>query len=98
MDASPPALSKTLSEGKLVIFKGDANYRRILEDRNYTHDRPFKECVGSLNEQYNVLALRCLKAELGAGMNRDKIKRAREKRDDWLTAGEFGVIQFLKKK
>ena len=92
MDKMPSDLNESLF-GDLVIYKGDANYRRLLEDRPYEIDRPFSECVGDLRSMVSTLALRCLKAELGCGMDKRKCEEVDD--EEWMTNGKCGVVQFL---
>ena len=95
MDKAPKHLREDL-DGRLVIYKGDANYRRLIEDRPFALDKPLRECVGDLASQCHVLALRCLKAELGCGMNMERVSAAK-RTEGWRTCGKFGVVQFLKR-
>jgi hypothetical protein len=41
-----------------------------------------------------VLALRTLKAEVACGLSSEQVERLDETHSDWLTSGEWGVIQF----
>ena len=87
----PSALRDELSRSSLAIFKGDANYRRLLGDRHWPHDTPFDFIVGAY-APCPILALRTLKAGLIAGLPRDVEARV-SKAPDWLVSGRFGVMQ-----
>jgi hypothetical protein len=54
------------TEPKLIIVKGDANYRRLLGDRHWSWDA----CVSKVFSYWPVpiLALRTFKAEIGIGV------------------------------
>lgn len=92
----PPGLRAELAdESDLTIVKGDANYRRLLDDRTWDlSNDSFEDVVGAYFP-CPVCALRTLKAELGCGMDADKVRRAREADPDgWSTSGRFGVVHF----
>jgi Damage-control phosphatase ARMT1-like domain len=80
----------------LAFVKGDANYRRLLGDLtwHYSNDS-FQDIVGAYFP-CPVCALRTLKAQVGCGMEADKVARAAATGDpeSWLTNGRFGVVQF----
>lgn len=88
----PDALRSRLAEADVVISKGDANYRRLLGDRQWDFRTPFNDIVAYMPTR--LLALRTIKAELAAGLGEDALRRARSEDDDWLTNGRWGVIQF----
>jgi uncharacterized protein with ATP-grasp and redox domains len=88
----PSDLRDALSRSSLAIFKGDANYRRLLGDRHWPHDTPFDFIVGAY-APCPILALRTLKAGLIAGLPREVEARVAGA-DDWLVSGRYGVMQF----
>ena len=52
MCSADPPLYSTLAEAKLVIFKGDLNYRKLVGDRNWETTVPFRtalQVIWSLN-------------------------------------------------
>jgi hypothetical protein len=77
----------------LAFVKGDANYRRLLGDRQWDYSAPFKDVVGCYFP-CPVCALRTLKAEVGCGMAREQVERAMALEDEWMVNGRFGVVQF----
>jgi len=76
----------------LAFIKGDANYRRLLGDLEWDYSAPF-EVVGHYFP-CPVCALRTLKAEVGCGMEKEKVENAKSLDDQWLVNGRFGVVQF----
>ena len=60
----------------LAFVKGDANYRRLLGDRYWDYTAPFQDVVGCYFP-CPVCALRTLKAELGCGMDKEEVERAK---------------------
>jgi hypothetical protein len=85
-------MRQALAESNLLIFKGDANYRRLLGDRHWPYTTPFAAIVH--NPPAPVLALRTLKAELAAGLQREQISRLDRREPEWMVNGRWGVIQF----
>jgi hypothetical protein len=77
----------------IAIVKGDANYRRLLGDRMWDFSALFQDVVGSYFP-CPVLALRTLKAEVGCGMSKSQIERAKSLDPNWLVNGRFGVVHF----
>ncbi len=89
----PEKTAQDLANSGLVFVKGDANYRRLLGDRNWQLDTPFKDILCYFPAP--VCALRTLKAEIGCGMSTESMRRAAEEDERWLVAGKYGVVQFL---
>ena len=92
-DMTEPLRTDLSQRCDLAFVKGDANYRRLLGDRQWDYTAPFQEVVGAYFP-CPVCALRTLKAELGCGMDAEQVKRAKELDDNWLVNGRFGVVQF----
>jgi len=88
----PEDLRQTLKTARLVIVKGDANYRRLLGDRHWDFTTPFAEIVHYFPAP--VVALRTLKAELACGLQPKQIDCLNAVDAHWLTNGRRGVIQF----
>lgn len=88
----PEAVNAELRSSRLVIVKGDANYRRLLGDARWDLATPFEDVTCCFPAP--LLALRTLKAELGCGIPREKASKAAEKHPvDWMTSGTFGCAQ-----
>jgi uncharacterized protein with ATP-grasp and redox domains len=88
----PANVNAELARADLVISKGDANYRRLLGDRHWTFTTPFAEITSYFPAP--LLALRTLKAEIACGLAPERVDRLDDTHPDWLTSGEWGVIQF----
>jgi AcrR family transcriptional regulator len=88
----PQALRQALGQSDLVISKGDANYRRLLGDREWPYTTPFAGIVSYM--PVPLLALRTLKAELACGLAEEQVAHLNEEEADWLVNGRYGVIQF----
>lgn len=84
----PPELEQQIGTAQLVIFKGDANYRRLLGDRHWPLETPFAGVVDYLRPA--VLAIRTLKSEIATGIPAER----QPAEPDWMINGRWGLIQF----
>ena len=82
-----------ISDSILVVSKGDANYRRLLGDREWPLDTPSKDVFSYW--LVPICALRTLKAEVGCGINKEKQILAASEDKRWLVSGNWGVVQFF---
>ncbi len=88
----PDDLEEEWKDSSLVISKGDANYRRLLGDRQWEMSLPFQQVVDFL--PVPLAALRTLKAELAVGLDPDQIRLVAAQDPEWLVDGRWGVIHF----
>lgn len=89
----PASLRDDLAASALIIFKGDANYRRLVGDRHWPHATPFQDVVGTYAPA-PILSIRTCKAGVLLGVSEEAERRAAAVNPkDWLTSGQFGVIQ-----
>uniref|UniRef100_A0A182QQA6 Sugar phosphate phosphatase n=1 Tax=Anopheles farauti TaxID=69004 RepID=A0A182QQA6_9DIPT len=91
-----PTLYNTLSQAKLVIFKGDLNYRKLLGDYNFPYTTPFHEALRGFLPT-NLCTLRTVKADLICGLPDGMAEELTRKDASWMVTGEYGVIQFAEK-
>eukprot|EP00300_Choanocystis_sp_HF-7_P002283 c11758_g1_i2.p2 GENE.c11758_g1_i2~~c11758_g1_i2.p2 ORF type:complete len:162 (+),score=43.48 c11758_g1_i2:774-1259(+) len=105
---TPGPLATLYAQMDLVIIKGDANYRRLLDDRKWPIDTNFEEFASFFPTR--LLALRTCKSDVCVGVSQAKQNHARQLRpndavtegnvsegrvsEKWLCTGEFGVMQF----
>ena len=86
------SLYRTLSGGsKLVIFKGDLNYRKISQDRDWNPTEDFRPDFPT-----PICAIRTLKANTVFGLSPEVVLRVSSADSDWMTNGKYGVIHFIK--
>lgn len=86
----PSDIIADLQKSTLCFIKGDANYRRLLGDREWPLSLPFGQVVSYW--PCPVAPLRTLKAELGCGMAAEKVQAARERDPkDWMVTGKYGT-------
>lgn len=88
----PPDLVEHLTEADLIIFKGDANYRRLLGDLHWDPTTPIDRIV---RPPKPLLALRTAKAEVVAGLTPEVVMRAAGTDPAWISSGEWGLIQYV---
>lgn len=88
----PPELAHELAQARLVISKGDANYRRLLGDRRWPYTTPFADVVGYFPAP--LLALRTLKSEQMLGLSAARLADLQANHPGWLVNGEWGVVQW----
>jgi uncharacterized protein with ATP-grasp and redox domains len=89
----PASLQTELAQSDLVVIKGDANYRRLLGDRQWDFTTPFAAIVAYFPAP--LVALRTLKSEIAAGLQPDQLVALPQQDPDWLTNGKWGLIQFV---
>jgi uncharacterized protein with ATP-grasp and redox domains len=87
-----PDLLADLSNTDLLISKGDANYRRLVGDRQWNLDTPISQIVDYFS--FPCVALRVLKSEVLVGVNCDRLQEL-DLEQDWMINGTHGIIQFV---
>jgi len=83
-----------LARSGLVIAKGDANYRRLVDDAHWPFTIPFGKVVAYFPAP--LLALRTLKAEVVVGLSAARIQAVQAQDPEWMINGHWGVIQFYR--
>jgi len=89
----PSHIHRELSRSDLVLFKGDVNYRRLLDDRHWPHTAHMAEIAGHLPAPF--CALRTLKGELIVDLQPGQAEALAAADPTWMINGERGVIQFV---
>ena len=87
----PDDLRADLARMDLVLVKGDANYRRLLDDAHWPPNTPFADALSYFPAP--VAALRTLKGEIIVGLVPGQVERLAEEDPAWLVNGKRGVIQ-----
>ena len=83
----PERIRRDLAGSALVFVKGDANYRRLLDERAWPLDTPFADVASGWPAP--VCALRTLKAELGCGMSPGRVSCESESLESISTSSCF---------
>jgi len=87
----PDRIREELTLSTLVIFKGDANYRRLVGDRNWSFTTPFKDVCAYFPAA--MTCLRTLKSEVLTGLAPGVERALRERDPDSFTSGRYGILQ-----
>ena len=89
----PADIRRTFERARLVIIKGDANYRRTVGDCIWPAHTPFSAAVNYLGAP--ALCLRTLKSDPVLGLpSADIAARLDQAEPDWRVNGKRGLIQF----
>jgi uncharacterized protein with ATP-grasp and redox domains len=89
----PPRLHRLFENARLLILKGDANYRRAVNDTIYPVDTPLDVVLHYLPAP--LLALRTLKSDPVLGITQETASHLDDIDEAWRVNGERGVIQFV---
>jgi len=95
MEAQAPDLYRALQSSRLVILKGDLNYRKLTSDCRWPTTTPFSTSLMGF-EPAPLLALRTLKADVVAGLVPGQAEKLTKIDAEWLVNGRFGMLQFHK--
>jgi hypothetical protein len=90
-DALPPRIAESMAGAALVIAKGDANYRRLVNDAPWAPGVAFADAAYRLPAP--VLALRTLKSDALAGVPAPRREALDASDPTWRVSGKYGVIQ-----
>lgn len=89
----PPRLRLPLRDAKLVISKGDLNYRRATNDALWPPSATLLEAIQDFPAP--LLALRTLKSDTLVGIPQNLQDQLDEENGpSWRTSGTYGVAQF----
>ena len=89
----PADLRRLFNRSRLVIVKGDANYRRVVGDAIWPAHTPFADVLSYLDAP--VLCLRTLKSDPVIGLPTAETAAQLDQIDpQWRVNGRRGVIQF----
>lgn len=89
----PKPLWAQLASDDLIFVKGDVNYRRLLEDRQWPHATPLESISTRFPRPF--VALRTLKGEILAGLKPGEADALAAQDPEWLINGKRGIIQLV---
>ncbi|XP_006619922.1 damage-control phosphatase ARMT1-like [Apis dorsata] len=92
MKEHDPKLHAKLSEAKLVIFKGDLNYRKLVDDINWEYTTTFKKALRGF-EPTPILAIRTVKSDVCVGLLPGVAEKIFKEDEYWMWSGKYGLIQ-----
>ena len=87
----PTHIQSRLAGSRMVFVKGDANYRRLLGERQWPLDTRAADVLSYW--PVPVCALRTFKAEIGCGIPAQSQQRALASDKKWMVSGKWGVVQ-----
>ncbi|MCX7040252.1 MAG: damage-control phosphatase ARMT1 family protein [Spirochaetes bacterium] len=90
----PPLLRAGLAADDIVIVKGDANYRRLLEDRRWEPWRTMEEIAGYFPAPF--ACLRTMKSEIVVDVPCEKAESLWAADPEWLTNGRRGLVRYCR--
>ena len=90
----PNELKIEFERSSLIIFKGDANYRRIFGDRVIPTDTGIEKLNHYLLTR--SLAIRILKSEIMVGLHKDVVVSLNRTDESWMSNGRYGIFQRIK--
>lgn len=96
MDTTDPDLYRKLGQAKLAIFKGDLNYRKLFNEKNWNPTTPVETALEGFHPT-KLATLRTLKADMICGLKDGVPEQVEAKDQDWMISGKYGVIQFCEK-
>jgi uncharacterized protein with ATP-grasp and redox domains len=90
----PPLLRAALAGADIVVVKGDANYRRLLEDRRWEPWRDMEEIAGYFPASF--ACLRTMKSEIVVDVPREKAEFLSAADPEWLINGRRGLVRYCR--
>lgn len=98
-------LYKELTKSSLIIVKGDLNYRRLVEDKNWNYDEPFIKLTENVFGNVPILAPRVIKSDVLVGVSSAMYHLAKSTEsvnssieNSFKVNGKWAVIHFNPKK
>ncbi len=92
---SAPGLAPLLGQDAAFVIKGDANFRRALEDRAWQPTDPLdRACRAPLAR---ALFLRVLKSECVAGLPAAAVERVERADPEWRIDGKHATVQQIRR-
>lgn len=96
MSSVDPKLYAKLSQGNLIVFKGDLNYRKLTGDRQWDETTPFTTTLNKFLPT-SLVSLRTIKADVVVGLQAGTSERLNNRSLNWRFSGEYALIQFAQK-
>ncbi|KAJ3065431.1 hypothetical protein HDU98_011206, partial [Podochytrium sp. JEL0797] len=96
LEVESPHVFAQLQRAKLVVFKGDLNYRKLVYDCKFPATTPFADSIGGVTGLQGVLALRTNKSDPIVGLLEGVEERLEKEVGEgvWRWSGKLGVVEF----
>ena len=91
LSGAPPHLREHLASATILVLKGDANYRRVVDDAFWPAATPFAEACAGL--PFPLVCLRTMKSDAVLGLPPGVAERLDASEPTWRIDGTRGVIQ-----
>ena len=91
-DALPKEILDAIATARVTLFKGDLNYRRLVGDRLWPEQTPFRTLTSYLPGP--VAALRTYKSDVSVGLDPATVRTLDAAEPGWRFGGRHAVIQF----
>jgi hypothetical protein len=92
MQQISPELYSTMSQSKLVIFKGDLNYRKLVGDLRWSLNETFEKALRGFQPS-SFVALRTCKADVQLELDQKLAQQIAKLDPNWMIDGKWAVIQ-----
>ncbi|XP_017045208.1 damage-control phosphatase ARMT1 [Drosophila ficusphila] len=94
MAQTDPDLYSSLQQSQLIVFKGELNYRKLLQDVCWDSTQETSTCLRGFLPS-NVCVLRRVKSEVISGLAKGVSEALSRKDPQWMVSGRYGIIQFV---
>ena len=91
----PQDICDLLSDSHINVFKGDANYRRVLSDRKWDPCTRLSDIAAYLPAAFG--SLRTMKSEIVVGLSRRQVEHLNSTQPDWMVSGELGIAALVER-
>lgn len=92
MQEISPELYLMMSLSKLLIFKGDLNYRKLVGDLNWPLNERFQVALRGF-QPTSFVALRTCKADVQLEVDHNLAEKITKLDPKWMVNGKWAVIQ-----
>ena len=89
-----PELFATMSQAKLLIFKGDLNYRKLVGDLQWPLSERFDTALRGFHPT-SLVVLRTCKADVQLELDEKTAKHVAKLDPQWMVNGKWAVIQAM---
>lgn len=91
MSRVSPELYDELSQSSFLFFKGDLNYRKLVNDRQWPYDTDFVTALEGFNPA-KLCALRTIKSDSIVDCESSKVENILESDREKLFCGHYALI------
>ena len=94
MQRIAPELYCAMSQSKLLIFKGDLNYRKLVGDLKWSIQERFETALRGFHPT-SLVILRTCKADVQVELDEKSVEQVTKLDPKWMVNGKWAVIQSL---